>query len=112
MGGDSNKSGSLNCKVELFPHHILAGSTNSYGVASYNVWLIKTDSNGNELWNNTFGGHGNSDTSFVQQTLEGGYIIAGSTNSYGAGLYYPWLTKTDANGNELWNRTINGTRDA
>lgn len=87
--------------------YILAGSTNSFG--EYNAWLIKTDSNGNDEWDSTFGGEGNSAASSVQQTLDGGYILAASTNSYGAGHSNAWLIKTDAKGNELWNRTFEGT---
>lgn len=89
--------------------YILAGTTSSYGAGGADAWLIKTDSRGNELWNNTFGGKSDDSANSVQQTSDGGYILAGYTESYGAGKHDVWLVRTDAKGIELWNRTFGGT---
>jgi hypothetical protein len=86
--------------------YILTGYLVSYGSVDDDVWLIKTDENGNELWNQTFGG-GSTDIGYsVFETTDNGYIIAGFTNSYGAGFSDVWLIKTDSSGIEQWKKTF------
>lgn len=87
----------------------LGGITASYGAGGEDVWLVKTDSMGNEEWNKTFGGEDNDRAYSVIQTSDGGYALAGHTSSYGAGGEDVWLVKTDSVGNEEWNRTFGGT---
>jgi type IX secretion system substrate protein len=77
---------------------IIVGSTFSPG-AGASVYLIKTDSNGDTIWIKTFGGGGDNLAYCVQQTNDGGYIIAGTANSFGAGNHDVYLIKTDDSGN-------------
>jgi predicted secreted protein len=89
--------------------YILAGHTNSFGVGSFDAWLIRTDVNGVEQWNKTYGGSGDDGNTSVQLTSDGGYILAVTTSSYGAGSYDAWLIKTDADGNKAWDKTFGGS---
>ena len=90
--------------------YIIAGWTTSHGAGVEDGWLIKTDSSGNKQWDKTFGGTKNDALLSVEQTSDGGYIVAGDTWSYGTGNGNSdgWLTKTDANGNKLWSKTYGG----
>ena len=91
--------------------YAIAGSTDSYGAGSWDVWLVKTDSSGVMQWNQTYGGTGSDYGWSVVQTTDGGYAVAGYTSSYGAGDFDVWLVKTDAYGNEQWNQTYGGVDD-
>lgn len=90
---------------------IIAGHTYSYSVGSADVWLLKTDSMGNEKWNRTFGGGGVDNAVSVQEVSTGGFILTGATNSYGAGDMDVWLIRTDSYGRHIWNRTFGGKYD-
>ncbi len=88
---------------------IIAGNTSSFGSGLYDVYLIKTDGNGNLQWSKTFGGSGRDYGTSIKQTPDGNYIIAGYTLSYGAGNEDVWLIKTDSNGNKIWDLTLGGS---
>lgn len=86
---------------------VICGYTQSYGSGQEDVWLVKTDSFGNEEWNRTYGGMGLDIGYYVDNTNDGGYIITGRTCSYGYGGFNDvWLIKVDAQGNHEWDRTF------
>jgi len=89
--------------------YILTGYTDSFGAGLYDMLLIKTDNSGNQEWMKTFGGTGRDYGHSVQQTLDGGFISAGYTLSFGAGGDDFYLVKTDSNGNQEWVKTFGGS---
>jgi hypothetical protein len=90
--------------------YALAGLTDSFGAGGYDFWLVKTDSAGNHLWNQTYGGASYEIAYSMIQTLDGGYALTGFTASFGAGKYDFWLVKTDSAGNHQWNQTYGGAK--
>lgn len=89
--------------------YIIVGGTASFGAGDSDAWLIRTDQYGNLMWDKTFGGAGKDYASVIHRSADGGYIILGGTNSYGAGDYDLWLIKTDANGSEVWSKPFGGS---
>ena len=116
-----NKSiGGLNYDVAEFVQqtndggYIITGYTRDFsdtiGLTS-DIYLVKTDENGNELWSKTFGGFNVDEGKCIQQTNDGGFIIIGSTRSFSNGDNDVYLIKTDGNGNEQWSKTFGGIGD-
>jgi len=86
--------------------YIIAGITESFGAGGEDVYLIKTDENGDSLWIKTYGGTGHDGGYSVVQTSDKGYVITGYTNSFGAGDFDIYLIKTDSLGDTIWTRTF------
>lgn len=98
--------------------YIFAGRTGRYGTGS-DAWLFKTDANGSEQWDKTFGLEGFDSINSVVQTSDGGYVLAGiidtakNPDHKGQILYEDfdaWLFKTDANGDLEWSKTMGGLK--
>ncbi len=86
--------------------YIIAGCRSNDSV-TYDVWLLRTNSDGDTLWTKTYGGYHTDIGRVVQQTADGGYIIAGLTRSFGQGTptyANVYFIKTDEHGDTLWTR--------
>jgi uncharacterized delta-60 repeat protein len=88
--------------------YIVAGGTESFGAGGIDVWVLKLDASGDVVWQKTYGGAGNDWAHFIQQTSDGGYIVAGGTYSFGAGYDDFWVLKLDAGGDVVWQKTYGG----
>ncbi len=88
--------------------YIVTGSTQYNTAGGNDVWLIKTDAYGIVEWSQTFGGSNTDMGESVQQTSDGGYIIAGHSASFGTGDSDAYIIKTDASGNEEWHQVYGG----
>jgi hypothetical protein len=83
--------------------YIITGAGNGGGFDHrFNVYLVKTDANGNLQWQKYFGGLSDDKGRSVQQTSDGGYIVVGETASIGSGGFDVYLIKTDSNGDVQW----------
>ena len=91
--------------------YIVTGYTQSKGNGRKDLWLLKTDGEGNKIWDRTFGGRNDDVGMSVLQSRDGGYIVAGRTASFTKGGDDIWLLKTDLLGDEQWNRTFGGSQD-
>ncbi len=89
--------------------YVTAGHTSSFGAGLNDIYVIKTNTVGTIMWTQTVGGAGNDYGRAVIKTFDGGYAIAGTTSSFGAGGDDVYLVKLDAMGNVQWNKTYGGT---
>jgi hypothetical protein len=87
---------------------MLCGWTRSSGAGMADIYLVKTDARGDTEWTRTYGGADDEYGHGVRQTADGGYIVGGSTLSFGAGLADFYLVRLDSSGDTLWTRTYGG----
>ncbi|MFL3014234.1 MAG: Ig-like domain-containing protein [Candidatus Neomarinimicrobiota bacterium] len=86
----------------------ITGMTRSLGDSNGDMWLIKVNANGQMEWERTYGGDYTEYGRTIQQTVDGGYIIIGQTESFALGYNDAYLIKTDAQGNEMWSQIFGG----
>lgn len=108
--------------------YILAGSAHSnngdvtfnYGDDDY--WVVKVDVNGNLQWQKSYGGSEFERISSIKQTIDGGYILAGTSKSNDGdvsgnhvnqfGDYYDyWIVKIDGSGSLQWQKCFGGSAE-
>ena len=87
-----------------------AGKTYSKGAGEIDAWIIKVDEQGNIAWHRTYGGSKSDWVFSLIQTTDGGYAVAGITESKGAGEIDAWIIKLDEQGNKIWDRTYGGSK--
>ncbi len=90
--------------------YVFAGTTTSFGAGGNDFWVVKVDALGNIVWQKAYGGVGDDkgDPSSVVQTSDGGYAVAGRTNSFGAGSNDIWVIRLNSSGDLVWSKTYGG----
>ncbi len=91
--------------------YAVAGRTESFGAGEADVYVVKLDEHGSLQWTRTIGGSKDDEGYSIIQTSDGGYAVAGKTNSFGAGWADVYVVKLDGGGNLQWTRTIGGSED-
>lgn len=110
FGGAGGESGSAVREVSQ-GGYIAVGSTGSFGEGYSSIYLVRVGASGDSLWAVTLGGDKADFGSGIENTLDGGFVIVGSTASYGAGYSDVYLIKTDNSGAPLWEKTFGGASD-
>ncbi|MFI5172832.1 MAG: immunoglobulin domain-containing protein, partial [Chitinophagales bacterium] len=114
-----NKTSDGGCIGAGFSNSSISGDKTENGIGSYDMWIVKTDVDGNIEWQNTIGGFADDVANSIEQTLDGGYIVAGYSGSGATGdktepligEYDMWVLKLDATGNIVWQNTIGGIKN-
>jgi len=91
--------------------YVLAGYTRSFGAGGEDIWILKLSSSGDIEWQRAYGGSSSDRASFIQQTGDGGYVLAGYTRSFGAGEEDVWILKLSSSGDVEWQRTYGGINE-
>lgn len=89
--------------------YIVSGWNRVGGSGKNDFLVLKLDSQGSIVWQKTYGGESEDFASSIQQTPDGGYIVAGSTESFGAGKGDLWVLKLDSDGRVIWGKTYGGS---
>lgn len=85
--------------------YVLTGYTIPDGKTDKDVWLLKTNSNGDSLWSVTFDDSMNQSANYLQETNDGGFVLVGETRGQNTNIDI-LIIKTDANGNMVWTNTL------
>jgi putative intracellular protease/amidase/ABC-type dipeptide/oligopeptide/nickel transport system permease subunit len=90
--------------------YLVVGYTTSCGSGSKDVYLMKLDKKGKEIWSKTYGGASWDEGVAVRESADGHYVVCGHTHSFGKGEEDVYLIKTDSLGNLIWSRAYGGER--
>lgn len=107
-GGYSTDEGN-SVLVNSDGNFLVVGSTGSFGAGNGDIYVLLLDTTGAKIWSTTLGGPGVEQGKKGVQTSDGGYLIAGITNSFGGGGYDGYVAKIDEEGNLLWEHAYGGS---
>jgi hypothetical protein len=106
--GDTLRLEAWNADITVDGGLVITGSFYSEQHRHYDLFIMKTDQNGDSLWLKSFGGLDDDIGRSIIQTSDGGYAVCGWTKSFGAGVADIYLLKTNADGDSIWAKTFGG----
>jgi hypothetical protein len=121
--GGSNEDGANSIQQTKDGGYIIAGYTHSIDGdvrgrhTGYDCWVVKLDADGNKEWQKCLGGSADDSAESIQQTSDGGYIVAGNTSSNNGdvrgnhGMQDAWVVKLNDGGNIEWQKCLGGSAD-
>jgi len=107
FGGSASEIGRKAIEISDGNYAIM-GCTGSYGAGKRDIWLIKTDTDGNEIWSKTYGDSRCQDAFSLKETSDGDFIIAGHSDT-SSDLLEAYLVKTDSEGEKIWSKYFEGS---
>ena len=107
--GESGRDRGFNVEETSDGNLIITGYTDSFGNGSHDMILSKVDVTGSELWTKTLGGSSFDFGYDVKETNDGGYVVTGYTESYGAGQSDVLISKFNSSGSEVWSKSFGGS---
>ncbi len=107
FGGAEADFGNAIVRCQSGGYAIVGGSI-SFGNGSTAVWLLRTNVNGELMWNQTYGGLNGDSGTALKECSDGGFIITGYSRTYTHGRQDVWLIRTDASGNLEWHQYFGG----
>ena len=97
--------------VETYDGYVLAGETNTFGVGNYDIFLMKIDKDGEVQWTKTYGGISEEYGYDLEYTADEGFVLTGSSYSFGLGRLDYYVLRLDKQGDILWSRVYGGESD-
>jgi hypothetical protein len=107
LGGEGSESANMITQTSD-GGFMVASTVDSFGSGGNDILLIKLNSNGDIIWQKTYGGSGSDTASAIQQTADDGYILLGTTDSIGQGENDLWMLRLHSNGDIIWQKTYEG----
>ena len=107
--GGTSKDFSTDIQLTTDGGYLVVGYTISFGAGDNDIWVLKLNADGTVAWQNTYGGSLKELSTNLLQTADGGSIVVGFTESFGAGGSDAWVLKLNADGTVDWNRTYGGS---
>ncbi|MBI4554445.1 MAG: hypothetical protein HY715_02190 [Planctomycetes bacterium] len=106
--GEDYEGGANSIQQTSSGGYIVAGWTKSFGAGALDFWVLKLRADGTVEWQKTYGGVGRDEAYSVHETRDGGYIVAGLTESFGVGKADAWVLKLGMDGQVEWQKTYGG----